>query len=181
MPTSLFQYEMLPSTWFYLSSLMLLAIFFRFNRFWSIRNFDILLLILLTPGLLYIAMRREFSGYLWLSVIGTLFFIRLVIDTIMIRRPLLEPNLDPAGLTFACIMSMSFIVPNIIINRGDKMESVRTLRLEQILTMNNEYEKEAKPENAVHVGDTPGYRPFLYLTEQGNRFFAPSVSFLFVP
>ncbi|MGI9519065.1 MAG: hypothetical protein ACR2NP_18575, partial [Pirellulaceae bacterium] len=43
-----------PSTWAYLSSLLMLALFFKFNRFWSVRNFDLILLILLAPGLLMV-------------------------------------------------------------------------------------------------------------------------------
>ena len=43
-----------PTTWAYLSSFLLLALFFKFNRFWSIRNLDLLLIILLAPGLLMI-------------------------------------------------------------------------------------------------------------------------------
>ena len=43
-----------PTTWAYLSSLMMLALFFKFNRFWSVRNFDLVLIILLTPGLLMV-------------------------------------------------------------------------------------------------------------------------------
>lgn len=42
------------STWAYLSSLLMLALFFKFNRFWSLRNFDLLLIILLAPGLLMV-------------------------------------------------------------------------------------------------------------------------------
>ena len=43
-----------PTTWGYLSSFLLLALFFKFNRFWSIRNLDLILIILLAPGLLLI-------------------------------------------------------------------------------------------------------------------------------
>ncbi len=42
------------STWAYLSSLLMLALFFKFNRFWSLRNFDLVLIILLAPGLLMV-------------------------------------------------------------------------------------------------------------------------------
>ncbi len=52
MPTSFFQYEMLPTTWFFVSALIMLAMFFKFNRFWSIRNIDLIGLILFTPGLM---------------------------------------------------------------------------------------------------------------------------------
>lgn len=41
-----------PGTWVYLSSFLLVGVFFVFHRLWSVRNLDILLLLLLTPGLL---------------------------------------------------------------------------------------------------------------------------------
>lgn len=58
----LFQYEKVsPISWAYLSSLLMIALFFKFNRFWSVRNLDLILLILLAPGLLIVqAGRREF-------------------------------------------------------------------------------------------------------------------------
>jgi hypothetical protein len=43
-----------PTTWAYLSSLLIIALYFKFNRFWSVRNLDLVLLILLAPGLLLI-------------------------------------------------------------------------------------------------------------------------------
>lgn len=43
-----------PTTWAYLSSLLIIALYFKFNRFWSVRNLDLVLLILLSPGLLMI-------------------------------------------------------------------------------------------------------------------------------
>ncbi|MFO0906468.1 MAG: glycosyltransferase family 87 protein [Pirellulales bacterium] len=49
----LFQYEKVnPTTWAYLSSLLMIGLYFKFSRFWSVRNLDLLLLILLAPGLL---------------------------------------------------------------------------------------------------------------------------------
>ena len=49
----LFHYEKVyPTTWAYLSSLLMIGLFFKFNRVWSVRNFDLILLILLAPGLL---------------------------------------------------------------------------------------------------------------------------------
>src|SRR5688500_3218635 len=51
----LFQYNKIsPTTWVYLSSLLIITIFFKFNRFWSVRNLDLVLLILLAPGLLMV-------------------------------------------------------------------------------------------------------------------------------
>src|SRR5438876_5866903 len=56
----LFQYEKInPATWVYLSSLLTIGLFFQFNRFWSVRNLDLVLLILLAPGLLMVNHARE--------------------------------------------------------------------------------------------------------------------------
>lgn len=43
-----------PTTWAYLSSFLTIGLFFVFHRFWSIRNLDIGLVILLSPGLLMV-------------------------------------------------------------------------------------------------------------------------------
>ena len=49
----LFRYHPVqPTTWVYLSSLVTIGLFFKFGRFWSMRNLDLLMLILLSPGLL---------------------------------------------------------------------------------------------------------------------------------
>jgi hypothetical protein len=56
----LFQYvKVYPTTWVYLSSLLMLGLFFKFGRFWSVRNLDLLLLILLAPGLLLVETGRD--------------------------------------------------------------------------------------------------------------------------
>ena len=46
--------EIHPTTWAYVSSLMTIGLFFKFSRFWSVRNLDLVLLILLAPGLLLV-------------------------------------------------------------------------------------------------------------------------------
>ncbi len=49
----LFYYQRVnPTTWVYLSSLLMIGLYFKFGRFWSVRNLDLVLLILLAPGLL---------------------------------------------------------------------------------------------------------------------------------
>ena len=40
------------TTWFYFSLLLAIALFFRFTRFFSVRNLDVVALFLLVPGLL---------------------------------------------------------------------------------------------------------------------------------
>ncbi len=51
-----------PTTWVYLSSLLMIGLFFKFSRFWSVRNLDLILLILISPGLLMVHYGREESG-----------------------------------------------------------------------------------------------------------------------
>ncbi len=51
----LFQYHAVsPTTWAYLSTLLMIGLFFKFSRFWSVRNLDLLLLSMLAPGLLLV-------------------------------------------------------------------------------------------------------------------------------
>ena len=51
----LFQYHKVnPTTWVYLSSLLTIALYFKFSRVLSVRNLDLIGLILLAPGLLVV-------------------------------------------------------------------------------------------------------------------------------
>jgi hypothetical protein len=181
------------TTWGYLASLLMLALFFKFNRCWSVRNLDLFLIILLAPGLLMIDAGRRMEvraavlqqsepvmesndlatvpartvsfsrwqtdspdpvpesdskagvtvveqsasenviaqsdslvhrvayarqlqryGYIWMFSIGGVFLVRLLIDPLLIRRPLLEPNLSIGGLVFLACSLMAFLVANIL-------------------------------------------------------------------
>src|SRR4051812_43606831 len=44
-----------PTTWFYFSALLAVALFFKFSRLLSMRNLDVLTLFLFVPGLLLLA------------------------------------------------------------------------------------------------------------------------------
>jgi hypothetical protein len=110
-----------PTTWVYLSSLLMIALFFKFNRLWSVRNLDLIGLILLAPGLLFVIYGQEKgteaaqqTGYIWLFAIGGFFLIRMLIDPMMVRRPLLEPNLSVGGLTFLGISLLIFLMANVV-------------------------------------------------------------------
>ena len=179
MPTSLLQYEMLPTTWFYLSSLIILAIFFRFNRFWSVRNLDLIGLVLFGPGLIWLAMSDDTGGYIWLLVVTFLISFRLLFDNIMSRRPLLEPNLTPGGLGFACFFLLAFVAAALLVNRNEMIDTERTLRLEQVLTARHIMKNQGMnpktltfpPEELANL--PPGYRPFWSIVEQMNLILAP--------
>ena len=110
----LFEYEMNPTTWVYLSSLMIVGIYFKFHRFWSVRNLDLVGLIVLAPGLLLVSRHVEPTGYVWLFIVSGCFLVRLLLDPWMVRRPLLEPNLSASGLTFSGAALMVFLVANIL-------------------------------------------------------------------
>jgi hypothetical protein len=190
----LYDYQMNVTTWVYLSSLIMIAVYFKFRRFWSVRNLDLVGLILFAPGLLLILHAREMKGpsatpsadaqassrqadrnreiepgrekaelgnkpvasvhdlsersgdgketadngvlsshqleqrgYLWLLVIGAFFLFRMLIDSAMVRRPLLEPNLSAGGLTFACAAMLVFLMSNVITHQPGRTD--RTLHV----------------------------------------------------
>ncbi len=109
-------YEVNGPTWFYLSSLLIIAVFFRFNRVWSVRNFDLLLLLSLSPGLLFVNAQPADSpfGYVWLFAISGVILLRLWLDPVLTRRPRLEQNLNPAGLAFLCLSAVAFLTTKIV-------------------------------------------------------------------
>ena len=127
MPDILFHYERVnPTSWAYLSSLLMLALYFKFNRIWSVRNIDLFLLIFLAPGLLLVqwaaenkgiktnAADIEYLGFIWLFVTEGLLLARLLLDSAMVRRPLLEPNLNAAGLLFLGGSLLFFLMANVV-------------------------------------------------------------------
>jgi hypothetical protein len=132
----LFQYQRVnPTTWAYLASLLLIALYFKFNRIWSVRNWDLLLLILVAPALLMVqyglerpadaeAHSVEYVGYIWLFAVSGVFLLRLLLDTFMVRRPLLEPNLSVGGLTFLGISLFIFLMANVVTGTPDEADVV---------------------------------------------------------
>src|SRR5262245_53947110 len=119
-----------PTTWVYLSSLLMIALYFKFSCIWSVRNLDLVGLILLSPGLLFVIYGREYqdphyeqAGYIWLYVIGGLFVIRMLVDPMMVRRPLLEPNLTVGGLTFLGVSLLVFLMANVVTSHHAKQKA----------------------------------------------------------
>jgi hypothetical protein len=94
------------ATWFYFSGLLAMALFFKFSRLLSIRNWDVLTLYLLTPGLLLLSEADELSrwgGYVWLLGASGYFAARCLFDLALERRPALAPNLNRAGLIWMAV------------------------------------------------------------------------------
>jgi hypothetical protein len=90
-----------PEVWLFLSLLGCVTLFFKFSRFWSVRNLDLLLLFVLVPGMMLIALDQvnpPWSAFIWLFVGAGLWLARCMLDLGMTRRPVLEPNLNSSGL-----------------------------------------------------------------------------------
>jgi len=137
----LFQYQQVnPTTWAYLASLLMIALYFKFNRVWSVRNWDLLGLILLAPALLMVkygleqsdadagAQWVEHAGYIWLFAVSGLFLLRLLLDTMMVRRPLLDPNLTVGGLTFLGLSLFVFLMANVVNGTPDEADVIGSQR-----------------------------------------------------
>jgi hypothetical protein len=163
----LFQYYRVnPTTWFYLSSLLSIALFFKFNRLWSVRNLDLLGLILFAPGLLAV----EYGGYkasdavkqmgfLWIFAVSAAFLARMLFDSLMVRRPLLEPNLTTGGLVFLGISLLVFLLANVITTRPQRDDLAGAAAATKLETR----EAEVDADQLARLG--PGY-PLLFLLPQ---------------
>src|SRR4051794_33672038 len=93
-----------PEVWLFLTLLGCVTLFFKFSRIWSVRNLDLLLLFALAPGMMGLVGNHEaqpWSAFVWLFLGSALWLVRCMVDLGMPRRPLLEPNLNAAGL--ACL------------------------------------------------------------------------------
>ncbi len=90
-----------PEVWLFLTVLSCLCLFFKFGRFWSIRNLDLMLLFAQTPGLVRLVGRgdeQSWLAFVWLFAGTFVWFARCLVDLGLTRRPLLEPNLNSDGL-----------------------------------------------------------------------------------
>ncbi|QDU54505.1 hypothetical protein [Aeoliella mucimassa] len=128
-----------PTTWAYLSALLIIALFFKFNRLFSIRNLDLLLLLMLAPGLLClrpgldsVSTSTELFGYWWLFGVNALLLVRALWDSAMVRRPMLEPNMNAAGLLFLAVSMSAFLMANIINGAPDESDMFSAQRAEHL-------------------------------------------------
>lgn len=136
MSASIFLEFALPNaaTWFYFSFLLGVAVFYRFDRALSLRNWDLITLFLLAPGLLFLIQahglpsvdrstdditrepsdreRLLLAGYIWLMAGSFYFFVRCIFDLGLEKRPTLAPNLNRPGLVslgVALFVSLSVV------------------------------------------------------------------------
>lgn len=95
-----------PEVWLFLTLLGCLTLYFKFSRVWSVRNLDLLLLFAPAPGLMMLVgnggnVKQPWVAFALLFFGSALWLVRCLIDLGLSRRPLLEPNLNAAGL--ACL------------------------------------------------------------------------------
>lgn len=118
-------------TWLYLSFLLILAVYFKFSRVWSVRNLDVLLLLSISPGLLLVGDDLQPSvvsfGYVWLFAVSTLLLARVLYDGLITRRPRLEQNMNAAGMAFLCLSTFLFLTVKLLTEPppASTVESIR--------------------------------------------------------
>lgn len=97
----LYEYNLDLTTWVYLSSLLILTAFFKFSPLFRVRNLDMLAIVAIAPAVVMMqTVSFRVAGYCWMLALGMVWILRLVLDPLMVRRPLLEPNLNTGGMTF---------------------------------------------------------------------------------
>lgn len=126
------------ATWFYLSLMLAVGLFFKFNRFFSLRNWDVLSLFLLVPGFLFLHAAAQQSldpdlrnsaramsqyGFIWLMAGSACFFFRCLFDLTLVSRPAMHPNLNLAGLAwlgtamFICMIPVALRSPTVQVGK----------------------------------------------------------------
>jgi hypothetical protein len=166
----LYQYHLNPTTWVYLASLLIITIYFKFSRLFSVRNIDLIGLILLAPGTLLVAQGRALAlsdaargemvgqlGYVWLFAVGLFFLVRLLGDPMMVRRPLLEPNLSPGGMAFLGGALLVFLLSNVVTTPLSASDLDGPRRLDDLLSR-----REGELNQSSLASHGPGY-PLLHL------------------
>ena len=129
-----------------LSVLACLTVFFKFSRFWSVRNIDLLLLFVLVPGILLILGRPgnvPEKAYIWLFVGSGLWMVRCLLDLGLTRRPLLEPNLNAPGLLCLSIGLLGLMLA----------ETVDPLGSDRLVLIGHSMGVQWVIEAAAHLGD----------------------------
>jgi hypothetical protein len=102
-----------PRIWLFLTLLGCVTLFFKFSRIWSVRNLDLLLLFALAPGMMRLVGngdRQPWIAFVWLFLGSAAWLVRCLIDLGLTRRPLLEPNLNAAGLACLSVGILALLV-----------------------------------------------------------------------
>lgn len=136
MQSILHGYEVNHPTWFYLSLLLILAVYFRFGRFWSLRNLDLILMLSIAPALLY-AQDSPANGSLCLLLVTLGLLGRTLFDACFTRRPKLPQNMTPAGMAFLCVSTMAFLGTKVLIEPPPANEIREVERAQHLVKRND--------------------------------------------
>ncbi len=158
------------TTWVYISSLMTIALYFKFSRLWSVRNLDLLALIALAPSYLLVLRGGDVErlGYIWLFGVGLFLLARLLLDPMMVRRPLLEPNLSPGGLLFMAAALLMFLTAHVLTVEPHPRDLASIERVEHLLERRDMAQHSA---DLTHHG--PSYALLYTLGYLPNRLLLP--------
>ncbi|MBM83987.1 MAG: hypothetical protein CMJ78_25815 [Planctomycetaceae bacterium] len=153
-------YSVNESTWLVLSSILIVSVFFRFSRMWSLRNLDLLLLLLISPGILLVNGENGYRslGDVWLFAGSTLLLFRLFFDSLFKRRPILEQNMNKSGLLVLCVATFLFQVTRVMTEPLPET-TVATVQEGEKLLNGEDSETEPVSESPVEVDEgeaTPG-------------------------
>lgn len=170
MESILVGYEVSLSTWAYLSGMLIVAVYFRFSRVWSSRNLDLLLLLLVSPGLLFVGIDDESTqilGVVWLLVACGLFMIRAFVDPLLRWRPRFEQNMNSQGLLFLGCCAMLFLsVRGVSVAMPD--ETARTFERASAVIERDASNQDTKPEDNAPgpaMAGIAAVAKYLFLTE----------------
>lgn len=104
-------YQVSQTAWLYLSSMLIIAAFYRFRRLWSLRNFDLLILLSLSPGVLMVRHDAGSSvGYTFLFLSTALWAARLFMDRYYTKRSRIDPNINLPGMAFLGVCAFAFLM-----------------------------------------------------------------------
>ena len=145
------EYQVSEPTWFYLSFLLIVAVFFKFNRLWSLRNLDLALLLAVAPGLLFVRTHPTL-GYSWLFACSAALLIRTLLDGAIVRRPRLDSNMNAAGMTFLCAASFAFLMTKVMTDPPEQQAIQTVGRANQLLQRRADEPTQSVPKSAIEPG-----------------------------
>jgi hypothetical protein len=104
-------------------------------------------------------------GYIWLFSVGGFFLLRLLIDPLLVRRPLLEPNLSPGGLAFLTGSLLVFLMVNVLTYRPDERDLAAARQVDRVIarTENGTDESDRGEAAVLNLRNRPGFLLMMWL------------------
>lgn len=95
--------------WTLLAPPVVLAIYFRFGRIWSLRNLDLALLLTISLGVV-LGPKTGHNRITLLCVLTGVLLLRLLLDSFLQRRPRIDTNVNGPGLAVLGLTGLGLIV-----------------------------------------------------------------------